>query len=101
MQQTHPQHRRNIRDFFHRLTPVASLYALFLASPAHAYVGEKLLQWAKGNLILPLAFCFTIIAACVAMVKPAMLATAFYILLIGAGIVFIISAAPQIMAAMQ
>ncbi|RKG67472.1 hypothetical protein [Corallococcus terminator] len=103
--QSNPTKKKNssseVTRAFRTLKATLALYALTFAMPAHAYLGEKMVLWARTNIILPLGFLMILVAVGAAIFKPQFATAATYTVIAVIVMMLLMSSGTQIMAAMQ
>jgi hypothetical protein len=72
-----------------------------LYSPAHAYAGSTLLQWAGQNIIAPLGLMAMVIALGAAFFRPEFVSKAIYAAIICAVLFFLIRSGDSIIGMFQ
>lgn len=77
------------------------LVSLGGALPAHAYLGESLLNFAKNNIIAPLGLLAVVVALGASIFRPDLVKTAIYTAIICAVLFFLINSASTFINAVE
>ena len=72
-----------------------------LASHAHAYAGQQLLEWAANNILAPLGIFALVVAMTAAFFRPEFVQKAIYAIVICALLFFMIRSANSIIGMLQ
>ena len=80
---------------------LALLFGVAIAQPAHAYLGQQLLEWAASNIIAPLGLIALVVALAGAFFRPDLAKSGVYAALICAALFFIIRQANTIIGNLQ